>query len=170
MANQPANAGSSRGQAPLSHTPLPPRTRAGHRATRPKGPKGPKDPQNPKGPRDPKELRPPKELRHHSKLRPPSQPSQSSQPGDSPGALAWIPYLIVLAGVGAGLLRASEGSKYAGWGAGLVGCSLLAAALARLVLPPRLSGLLSSRRKALDVLAFAVFGAGVLAVALILPP
>jgi hypothetical protein len=51
----------------------------------------------------------------------------------------------VLAGVAAGLLRASEGSKYAGWGAGLVGCSLLAAGLARLVLPPRLSGLLSSR-------------------------
>ena len=161
MANQPANAGSSRGQAPLSHTPLPPRTRAGHRATRPKDPKDPKDP------REPKELRQHSELRQHRELRPLSQPSQ---PGDSPGALAWIPYLIVLAGVAAGLLRASEGSKYAGWGAGLVGCSLLAAGLARLVLPPRLSGLLSSRRKAFDVLAFAVFGAGVLAVALILPP
>jgi hypothetical protein len=84
--------------------------------------------------------------------------------------VAWIPYLIVLAGVAIGLYRASQSSKYAGWGAGLVGCSLLAAALARLVLPPRLSGLLASRRKVSDVLAFAVFGAGVLAVALILPP
>jgi hypothetical protein len=50
-----------------------------------------------------------------------------------------------------------------------VGCSLLVAGLARLVLPPRYAGLLSSRRKAPDVLTFAVLGAGVLAVALLLP-
>jgi hypothetical protein len=37
------------------------------------------------------------------------------------------------------------------------------------VLPPRLAGLLSSRRKASDVVAFASFGAAVLAVALMLP-
>jgi hypothetical protein len=146
MANRPAKAGSSGGQAPLSHTPLPPRTPAGHRATRSKDPKQPKDTSEP-SPKAPK-----------------------AQPSDAPpSAVAWIPYLIVLAGVAIGLYRASQSSKYAGWGAGLVGCSLLAAALARLVLPPRLSGLLASRRKASDVLAFAVFGAGVLAVALILP-
>jgi hypothetical protein len=46
---------------------------------------------------------------------------------------------------------------------------MLAAGLARLILPPRYAGLLSTRRKASDVLAFAVFGAAVLAVALILP-
>jgi hypothetical protein len=50
-----------------------------------------------------------------------------------------------------------------------VGCSLLAAGLARLVLPPRAAGLLTSRGKTSDVLAFAVFGAAVLAVALSLP-
>ena len=50
-----------------------------------------------------------------------------------------------------------------------MGCSLLAAGLARLILPPRYAGLLSTRRKASDVLAFAVFGAAVLAVALMLP-
>ena len=54
-----------------------------------------------------------------------------------------------------------QGSRYAGWGAALVGCSLLAAGLARLILPPRYAGLLSTRRKASDVLAFAVFGAAV---------
>jgi len=37
------------------------------------------------------------------------------------------------------------------------------------VLPPRLAGLLSSRRKTSDVLAFTAFGAGVLVVALMLP-
>ena len=83
--------------------------------------------------------------------------------------LAWVPYLIVLAGVAAGLYQAWQGGKYAAQGSVLVGCSLLAAGLARLVLPPRAAGLLSSRRKASDVLAFTVLGAGVLAVALMLP-
>ena len=85
------------------------------------------------------------------------------------GALAWIPYLIVLAGVAAGMYVAWQGSRSAGHGAGLAGCSLLAAALARLVLPPRYVSLLSSRRKASDVLAFTAFGAGVLVLALVLP-
>jgi len=80
-----------------------------------------------------------------------------------------VPYLLVLAGVGAGLLWAVHASWDAGRGAGLVGGSLLAAGLARLVLPPRYAGLLSSRGKASDVLAFTVLGAGVLAVALMLP-
>jgi len=83
--------------------------------------------------------------------------------------LAWLPYLIVLAGAGVGMFVAWQGSKYAGRGAGLIGASLLAAALARLILPARYAGLLSSRRKASDVLAFAVFGAAVLAVAIALP-
>ena len=54
-------------------------------------------------------------------------------------------------------------------GTGLLGCSLLAAALGRLILPPRYASLLSSRRKASDVLTFAVFGTAVLGVALMLP-
>jgi hypothetical protein len=83
--------------------------------------------------------------------------------------LAWLPYLIVLAGAAAGMFVAWQGSKYAGRGAGLIGASLLAAALARLILPARYAGLLSSRRKASDVLAFAVFGTAVLAVAIALP-
>ena len=83
--------------------------------------------------------------------------------------LAWLPYLIVLAGVALGMFVAWQGSRYAGRGAALVGCSLLAAGLARLILPPRYAGLLSTRRKASDVLAFALFGAAVLAVALMLP-
>jgi len=83
--------------------------------------------------------------------------------------LAWLPYLIVLAGVAAGMFVIWQGSKYAGRGAALVGCSLLAGALARLILPGRYAGLLASRRKASDVLAFAAFGAAVLAVAIALP-
>jgi hypothetical protein len=89
--------------------------------------------------------------------------------GSQPSKLAWLPYLIVLAGTAAGMLVAWHGSKYAGRGAGLIGASLLAAALARLILPARYVGLLATRRKASDVLGFAVFGAAVLAVAIALP-
>ncbi len=89
--------------------------------------------------------------------------------GPRPSKLAWLPYLVVLAGTAAGMLVAWHGSKYAGRGASLIGASLLAAALARLILPARYTGLLATRRKASDVLGFAVFGAAVLAVAIALP-
>ena len=86
-----------------------------------------------------------------------------------PSKLAWLPYLIVLAGAAAGMLVAWQGSKYAARGAALIGASLLVGALARLILPARYAGLLATRRKASDVLGFAVFGAAVLAVAISLP-
>ena len=86
-----------------------------------------------------------------------------------PSKLAWLPYLIVLAGAATGMLIAWQGSQYAGRGAGLIGASLLVGALARLILPERYAGLLASRRKASDVLGFAAFGAAVLAVAIALP-
>ena len=38
-----------------------------------------------------------------------------------PSKLAWLPYLIVLAGTAAGMLVAWHGSKYAGRGAALIG-------------------------------------------------
>ena len=91
------------------------------------------------------------------------------EPGAIVRGLAWLPYLIVLAVAAAGLFIAWQGSRYAGRGAGLVGCALLAGALARLVLPPRYAAPLSSRGKAADVLAFAVFGVSVLVVAITLP-
>ena len=131
MANTPANAGSSEGQAARGTTG--PRAVPGHRAAPPRA----------------------------------AQP-QTAQAAE-PTGLAWVPYLIVLAGVAAGVLVVFQGSKYAAQGTGLLGCALLVAGLARLVLPPRLAGLLSSRRKTSDVLAFAAFGAGVLVVALMLP-
>ena len=99
----------------------------------------------------------------------PGQPPRRPSPGPCAPGLAWLPYLIVLAGVAAGMFVIWQGSKYAGRGASLIGASLLAGALARLILPERYAGLLSSRRKASDVLAFAAFGAAVLAVAIALP-
>ena len=85
------------------------------------------------------------------------------------GVLAWVPYLVVLAGAAAALFVVSKGSAYALRGIAVLGGTLLAAALTRLLLPNRFAGLLASRRKASDVLAFAVFGAALLAVALSLP-
>ena len=75
----------------------------------------------------------------------------------------------MLAGVGVGLLITWQGPKYAGLGTSVVGGALLAAAAARLLLPPRYTELLSSRWKAADVVAFTALGAGVLAIALVLP-
>ena len=106
----------------------------------------------------------------HRAPRAPRAPHATRIDGDpETSALAWLPYLIVLAGVATGMFVAWKGSKYAGRGAGLIGASLLVGAVARLILPARYAGLLASRRKASDVLAFAAFGAAVLAVAIALP-
>jgi hypothetical protein len=142
MANTPANAGSSEGQAARGTTG--PRAVPGHRAT-------------------PQQRAAQPRAAQQRAAQP--KPAQAAEPG----GLAWLPYLIVLAGVAAGVFKVFQGSKYAAQGTGLLGCALLVAALARLVLPPRLAGLLSSRRKTSDVLAFTAFGAGVLVVALMLP-
>jgi len=101
----------------------------------------------------------------------PARDRNLASDGNVPQAsgLAWVPYLIVLAGAATGMFIAWQGSQYAGRGAAVVGCSLLAAGLARLILPPRYAGLLTTRRKASDVLSFALFGGAVLAVALMLP-
>jgi Protein of unknown function (DUF3017) len=100
---------------------------------------------------------------------PPGPPGHRARDAGGSRALASLPYLIVLAGVAAGLSVTWHGSQDVGLGTGLVGGALLAAAAARLLLPPRYTELLSSRWKASDVLAFTVLGAGVLAVALALP-
>ena len=93
--------------------------------------------------------------------------SKASKPASQ--VVAWLPYLIMLGGTVAGLLIASQGSRYARRGAAAVGAVLLVAALARLALPPRYAGLLASRSKTQDVTAFAVLGAAVLGIAASLP-
>jgi hypothetical protein len=108
---------------------------------------------------------------HHARAaraRTATRDRATDQPAPAASPLAWLPYLIVLAGVAAGLCVTWQGSRYARLGTGLVGGALLAAAAARLLLPPRYAALLSSRWKASDVVAFTVLGAGILAVALAL--
>jgi DUF3017 family protein len=176
MTNQPANAGPKRGQAPLANTvppntvpPFPAAPPALHhqdapratspRATAPRAAAAPRTATAPRAAAAPRTATAPRAA---------TVGHRAARPGDAgPGLLAWVPYLLALAGVAVGVLLAFRGST--GPGTGLVGCSLLAAGLARLVLPPRLAGPLASRGKASDVLAFTAFGAGVLAVALMLP-
>jgi hypothetical protein len=83
--------------------------------------------------------------------------------------LSWLPYLLVLAGIATGLAIAWNASRDALTGAAVIAGTLLFAALARLVLPPRYAGPLCTRSRAYDVLALTVLGGGVLAVVLTLP-
>jgi hypothetical protein len=86
------------------------------------------------------------------------------------GALAQVPYAVVLLVAAAGIWWAWSGSHDVGNGAGVVGWALLAAAIARLALPQSAVGLLASRRRLADVLALGSFGAGLLVLAFVLPP
>jgi Protein of unknown function (DUF3017) len=147
MAKRPAKAGSGRGLAPVADVAPGAQSSPGVRALRPAA-------------------------GHRATRRRTPHPSrdQSQDPEHAAvGGLAWLPYLIVLAGAVAGLFAVWRGSKYAAFGTGLLGGSMLVAALARLALPERYAALLASRRKASDVLAFAALGAAVLAAALTLP-
>jgi Protein of unknown function (DUF3017) len=139
MATRPANAGSDRGLA----SPPPP---VHHQGT-------PRRAGTPPG--------------HRARAR--AKDRARARANNKSTLLAWLPYLIVLAGVAVGLFLTWQGSRYAGLGTGIVGGALLAAAAARLLLPPRYAELLSSRWKASDVVAFTALGAGVLAIALALP-
>jgi hypothetical protein len=157
MANRPVNTGSGGAAAP------PPV----HHDAAPAAPAVPATPAAPAGHRAARTTRTTRTARNTRAARTSRTTRAARDP--RPSKLAWLPYLIVLAGAAAGMFVIWQGSKYAGRGAAIIGCSLLVGALARLTLPARYAGLLASRRKASDVLAFAAFGAAVLAVAIALP-
>ena len=179
MANRPANAGSGRGLAPVGDVapPLdpaapPPVHHDAPRVSRPSAdaPRADAVPAPPTGaPRAAAGHQ--AEAGHQAAVGHRTARRRAAREREDAGTsvLAWVPYLIVLAGAAAGMFIAWQGPKYAGRGTALLGGSLLVAALFRLALPPRYAGLLSSRGKASDVLAFAVFGSAVLGVALMLP-
>jgi hypothetical protein len=81
-----------------------------------------------------------------------------------------IPYLAVLVCTIAGVYVAwHQGSAGGGKGGLVGGIALLVAAVARLVLPARLVGLLGTRNRVIDVLTLAIFGGGLLIAGLVLP-
>ncbi|HEX6932149.1 MAG TPA: DUF3017 domain-containing protein [Streptosporangiaceae bacterium] len=85
------------------------------------------------------------------------------------GRRAQWAYLAVLVGVAIALLIIGEGVHLVRSGTLVFAGVLLVAAVARLVLPERLAGMLSSRRRLLDVAIFGVLGIGLLVAGLVVP-
>ena len=98
---------------------------------------------------------------------PPVAAGAPARPGGP--RLASLPYVIALAGLAGGLIWMWLAPKHVEPGTVAVAGALLVAALERLVLPERWAGMLLTRRRLPDVMALATLGAGILAVALILP-
>jgi hypothetical protein len=97
--------------------------------------------------------------------------ARSGKPArERPLVAAMVPYLAVLVCAVAGVyISWSQGSAGGGRGGAIAGGALLVAAALRLLLPPRVAGLLASRHRVTDVLTLAAFGAGLLIVGLVLP-
>ncbi len=93
---------------------------------------------------------------------------------DKPSGTSWvtqIPYALALIGVAGGLVAIRQSTPHLRSGTLVLAGALLFAALARMVLPDRRAGMLSSRRRWLDTVIFAAFGVSLLVVALVvLPP
>ena len=81
-----------------------------------------------------------------------------------------IPLLAVLVIVALGVYIAwRQGSAGGGVGGVVGGAALLATAVARLLLPARVVGLLATRKRATDVITLTAFGTCLLVVGLVLP-
>lgn len=79
--------------------------------------------------------------------------------------LRHLPYLLVLCGVAAGL--AVVATNHFRRGSVLIAASVFAGALARLLLPERLAGMLAVRRRWVDVLLMTAAAVGITLVALV---
>ena len=81
-----------------------------------------------------------------------------------------VPLLAVLVVTVAGVYIAwRDGSAGGGEGGVVAGAALLVGALARLLIPVRLAGLLATRKRTTDVVTLAIFGVAVLVAGLVLP-
>ncbi len=181
MANRPAKAGAASagpdwglaGRPALAGADAPPPV---HHQGHPRAQHAPRlahDPGTARGPRAAPGPRDRKDDREADRSADRSADRQGDRRGDRQAntvvaGLAWLPYLIALAVAALGLAIAWDGSRLAVRGTDLIGAALLLAALARLLLPSRYAGPLSSRGRASDVAGFAVFGTAVLVVALML--
>jgi Na+/H+ antiporter NhaD/arsenite permease-like protein len=103
-----------------------------------------------------------------------SQPGQIQQTGQeaAPGAalkFRQLPYLAVLFCLVVGLVLIWQGVHLVQSGTLVLAGALLIAALARLILPERRAGMLSSRRRSVDVAIFGVLGIGLLVAGIVVP-
>ena len=83
------------------------------------------------------------------------------------GLLTQLPYLLVLAGVVAGLATIRSGEQAVRGGTLVIAGALLAGSLMRLILPAGRAGMLGSRGRLADVAALAVLGTGLLIAGLV---
>ncbi|HVB46500.1 MAG TPA: DUF3017 domain-containing protein [Streptosporangiaceae bacterium] len=83
--------------------------------------------------------------------------------------LQQLPYWVVLAGTAAALVTIRGGTHHVKSGTLVLAGVLLIAAVARLVLPDKRLGMLSSRRRLLDVAILAALGIGLLVAGLGVP-
>ncbi len=83
---------------------------------------------------------------------------------------AQIPYWLTLSGVVVLLVLMGERALSIRGGTLAMAGIVLAAALARIVLPERRAGMLVSRRRLVDVAVLTALGAGLLIAGLVLPP
>jgi Protein of unknown function (DUF3017) len=91
--------------------------------------------------------------------------AEEADPGG--GLLTQLPYLLVLAGVVAGLATIRSGPHAVRGGTLVIAGALLAGSLMRLVLPAGRAGMLGSRRRLADVAALALLGTGLLIAGLV---
>lgn len=82
---------------------------------------------------------------------------------------AQLPYVIVLAGLAAGLAYIWQGSHFVRAGTFILAGALFVAVAARLALPEQRAGMLASRRRYIDVTALAILAIGLLVAGLVLP-
>ena len=99
--------------------------------------------------------------------RPPEPPDSFGQARDSRSGR--VLYLAVLSGVAVALVIISQGAGLVRSGTLVFASVLLLAAMARLVMPERRAGMLSSRRRLLDVTFLGVLGIGLLVAGLVVP-
>lgn len=104
-------------------------------------------------------------MRHSARDR---GPEREGKPA-GPSRTAQVPYWLTLCGIALGLLWIRGGERDVRGGTLVIAGVFLAAAVARLGLPDRRAGMLSSRRRILDVAAFAVLGIGLLVAGLVFP-
>jgi hypothetical protein len=74
--------------------------------------------------------------------------------------------VLVVAGV---YIAWRQGSHGGGMGGVIAGGAFIVAAIVRFIMPRKLSGLLASRGRVTDVVTFAIFGACLLILGLVLP-
>jgi hypothetical protein len=96
-------------------------------------------------------------------------PAAQWSPAIAASRLDQLPFLFVIFGTAAGVGTIGLGAGYVRSGTLVLSGVLLIAAVARLALPDRRAGMLSSRRRSLDVAIYAALGLALLAAGLLAP-